>query len=791
MALLALHAVSVAGATPSEIPCVANGNYTLGFPDSDLQGSILIGDNEVLQIGSIDLDDGNGSSPDFKAVNTSQPGPDTVKVEYNNYSNATLWATYTCSTNKISIQYSLTVADIDDLEIGNTYFQCNPINQTTRKDDCIKGAHWEGNGPSCEASEVKEGYFREFINPDRTILLKFPENSHIDWGIRPNGINYEHIAFQMVKVEEGQKEYTSNIEIFILPQELQGLSEEAAAAATDERVAVLKISTTNNYNMFKPEERAPAFKVEVTNVQSQHLDGELTVTAHTLDGEVPVLNNQGVPNTNVPVILDGFTIREYQFTLPEAKRELYFVEASLKISGDTSGKEYFTRTNIAILPGFEFKHKKESVFGISAYFPVPDETHALELLDRLGVHHLRDGDNREIPTNINIHAFAQTYISLDEELKGDELRKILNDLVARKNDVWELGNELNYLCKTGEDPQSCVEKSKTAADKYGDQADLACWMWKGMGLDEKIAFITMGIAGQDLMFLDYLKANGSYNCFDGIAFHPGRAEYTADFDPDVDAPNAGDYGHQASWTYYGTVKGYMNYLNVDNKRAYATEVYAGTLPNFYYRDSYRQAAANIVLSLALGLAEGLSSIQVYQLNDGTWYDIGGINEKVSIEDTEEDINEAAEYHFGLLMRDLSLKPSAMAYAATAEVLDGAKLSKPFIKKGSLRALVFDIDENRKVTLLWDRSEGYVQNKPGFFHSEPWVQTYMRKVAYRCKTTGEGVNTVQVVDMIGRKSNVAAVGSHVHLKLNGEPIFVYDIDGECSREDASIFLLLLE
>lgn len=96
------------------------------------------------------------------------------------------------------------------------------------------------------------------------------------------------------------------------------------------------------------------------------------------------------------------------------------------------------------------------------------------------------------------------------------------------------------------------------------------------------------------------------------------------------------------------------------------------------------------------------------------------------------------------MRDLSLKPSAMAYAATAEALDGARLSRPFIRRGSLRALVFDIDDHRKVTVLWDRSEGHTQakNEERFFHREPWLPTFTKKVPYRFKTTSNEVTSVQ-------------------------------------------------
>ena len=815
--VLTLGAVFAAGATPSGDLKITEKNYTLDF--TGLQATILINGKAALQIGGIGVYNDN-TSLNFTPASISKLSPNTIQVAYKNYGKARLTSTYTLSANQIWVQCYL--HDMNGTFSDNymdMYFQCNPVNDTTRRDDCIKGAHWKHcnntNRSNCEPYEVKEGYFREFRNPNKTILLKIPENSHLDWGVggyehvgfqniisgQPAGQQrisrgshsgwgtggYGHTGFQGATAEQPTRQvYSSKIGIFILPETLQDLSDDAASAATEERVAVLKLSTGNDYNIFKPADGSPVFKASVTNIRSQGLSGKLTVVAHNLDGKLTVLDNDsGVATTNVPVSINGYSTYEHEFKLPVAQheRELYFVEASLKINGDTSGNDYFTRTNIAILPDVKFNYKNKSVFGTSDYFQLPSEHAALTLMDRLGVHYLRDGNNTEIKRvapSVNIHAFAQSGVNFGGNMTAS-LEAALDQIKSRKNDVWELGNELNPLCDRSE--SDCQEQIETAINDYTEWAKNAYSMRNDMGLQKSLALITMGIAGQDLDFLDGLKAKGSYDWFDGIAFHPGRANYTADFYPDVDAPAEDDPGHDASWTCYGTVRGYRDY--VGSKPLYATEVYAGTLPNNFYRDSYRQAAGNIILTLSLGLAEGLLAIEAYQFNDTTWYDEGGV--------PAQDSEDADQYHYGLLMRDLSLKPSAMAYAATAEVLDGAKPSGTLIRRGSLRALSFDTPDKRKVAVLWDRSEGYIQavDQAGFCHMEPWLSTYGKKVRYRFKIAGKDIPAVQVVDMIGRKYNRPTDGGYVDLELSGEPMFVYDVDVEHTPATASIFLPLLE
>ena len=715
IALFGFHAVTTGDAVGSGVVELTTQNYTVRFTDG--QGAIIINQRPTLQIGSVTLE---WTSQYFKGVSIRKTGSNTATVKYKTYNESpltsVLTAKYTCLPREIKIHLDLNVPS--GVDPGGAMFEVSPLKGTAKK-ELFKGGLWTRNEDGGESYEVKDGYFRHFTDPKKKVMLKILGNANWD------GPDYQHIPF--VKVEGTASRYTSDVQIFVVPNEL---SLAGAAATAAGRTAVVELSTTKAFNLFKPGDGVPVFTAKVGNAQSKTLAGELTVVARTLDNKIAV-------NQKRSISLKGLAASKFTFKLPAAERELFFVDASFR----ANGKEYFSRTNVAILPDFEFKHKSKSVFGISDYFKVPDNTSALTLLQRLGVHHLRDGDNGLV-ADYGILSFAAMGIQPENEITSAELASRLGVCIDRGNPVVEFGNEWNLL-----------------DDKWGNATIYCDWAKTLFAVrgSMPIKIITQGIAGWDEEYLNYLMGDDCCSSFEGIAFHPGRANFTADADDDDLAEVEG-----GNWNYYGTVENYMASTRAHcDLPCYATEVYAGTFPNVYYRDSYRQAGSNIVLSLALGLAEGLSSIMVYQLNDGTWYDVGGVN------------HEDQEYHFGLLMRDASLKPSAMAYAATAEILDGAKFVKYLNNHTStLRALVFDTD-NGKVTILWDRREGYIQaeGQSGFFHPEPWVPAYTKKGKYSFPTSKDAV---VVVDIIGRKHMVQAVDGVVTLTLTGEPIFVYDI-----------------
>ena len=162
------------------------------------------------------------------------------------------------------------------------------------------------------------------------------------------------------------------------------------------------------------------------------------------------------------------------------------------------------------------------------------------------------------------------------------------------------------------------------------------------------------------------------------------------------------------------------------------------------------------------MAEGVAAIHFYQLHDGVWHDIGGVNEK------------DGEYHYGLLMRDNSLKPSAMAYAAAAEALDGAKFVKYYEpEKSKVRGMIFDTPRG-KLAILYDRTEGYTlsKNSKNFGHPEPWVSSWKVKHDVKFPVSGESIT---VIDPIGRARTIPAKNGKVTLTLDGAPLMVLGLD----------------
>lgn len=231
--------------------------------------------------------------------------------------------------------------------------------------------------------------------------------------------------------------------------------------------------------------------------------------------------------------------------------------------------------------------------------------------------------------------------------------------------------------------------------------------------------------------------------------HPGRGNFTSDYEKN-------------QWSYLGSIRRFKKVMSEFGKKPiHLSEVYAATHANDWWKDSERQAAENVVLTYALGLAEGVASIQFYQLHDAVWHDIGGVNHKDS------------EYSYGLLRRDGAVKPSLLAYAAVAEQLDGAKFrnvltfSDPLIK-----GIGFDTPRG-PLAVIYDRTDGMVQSKkaPDFIHQEPWVDHWKTRREVILPAVSDEVT---VIDQIGRAAKVRAADGKVTLTLSGAPLMVYGL-----------------
>ncbi len=548
--------------------------------------------------------------------------------------------------------------------------------------------------------EARDGYYRPFAGASGIVWMRIAGNAGY------TSPTAEHLNYK--KDKEGK--LTARMEFLVTEAGVEGF---AAAARFNGRPAAVAISTDNPFNLWESGE--PEFTVKVAS----NTPGELEVVARDYDGKV-VLNEKKMTGG----------AKEFSYRLPAAERAIYFIEVKYG--------EAFCRSTAGILPPHTYRERESRIFGLSAWFPVPSEEAVMKLMERMGVRLLRNGDNRKT-AQYGIEAWSHG--NIDPKASPAEVKKKIDQLLTAAIDgkapKIEFCNEWDMV--------KSREVKETRAKAYAEVVRQFKEARDGRGNSPVI--IGMGLAGGDTGFLPMLAEAGATKFFeDGIAMHPGRGNTTPD------AVNG-------SWTYLGSIRRFKEQMKACSlERLHLSEVYAGTTPNNWWKDSLRQAAENVVLTYALGLAEGARSILFYQLHDGRWLDVGGVNEKDH------------EYHYGLLFRDGALKPSLLAYAAAAEHFDGAKFRKRLELGGKTKGLEFETPRGT-LWVLYDRTDGTEQAKKSadFVHKEGWVDHWKSRVEREFEVEGDEVT---VVDAIGRKSVMK--GRKVKLTLTGAPILVYGL-----------------
>ena len=282
-------------------------------------------------------------------------------------------------------------------------------------------------------------------------------------------------------------------------------------------------------------------------------------------------------------------------------------------------------------------------------------------------------------------------------------------------------------------------------------------------MDFKIAYGTSS-RRPDLMRL--IEGKGIFRKLDIFVVHPGRLSWT----PDAVGPG---------WRYRGLVVG--------SKKMYAdfghastpivlTEVYAKAQPNVPLADSLRQSAESAVMNAVVAKADGMAGFCAYQLHEGVSWDVNGFPK-------EKGTTRTSEWHYGIMNRDNSPKPSALGYETAAEELDGARFAREVRLKGTaLHGFLFDTPRG-PLAVLFDRTEGFDLRTPGrrergfreqFFHFEPWLDNWRVRTPYDFAAAG-GAKSVEVRDAIGRRSVRPAEGGKARLELTGAPVFVRGLD----------------
>lgn len=704
-------------------------NPKIGYPEysvQDVNGEPVVFDyegNPVLRIGKLIF---AWSPPVATPVKIKRTAPDTFRINYkidgDNTGKVAVEATLKALPDgHIRLDWLLNAPD--SVKTGGVMLELLPQNGAKKSESVFKSGLWTRDANGGVPYEVRDGYFRCFNNGRIGLWLRLGGNANYSssWS--------EHLDFQ--KDKDGK--YRASAEFLVAPPELSG---ESAAALFSKRPVGLRLSTDRAFNL--RESGAPELKVEITNPHSRgEKEIAFSIIGRNFDGKVVLEEKNSL--TIKPLETAALTFR-----LPEAEREIYFVEAKVAVPGEP---EIFSRTNLAILPPHEFKNLNDSKFALSAYFMIPSEDAVYKLMRRMGVRMLRHGDNR-ITSKYGILSLDHAGVDPNDppEVAAKQIGEILARAAERQNPEIEFCNEWN-MSVTGDEKRRLADHYVEVLRQFKAARDKQ---------DPNLKIIGMGMAGADTEFLGIMAGKGAVPLMDGgIALHPGRGNMTPDYDGD-------------GWTYLGGIRRFRKAMDkLGIKQLHLSEVYASTNPNDWWKDSYRHAAENVILTYAIGLAEGVESIQFYQLHDSVWHDLGGVNHK------------DPEYHYGLVMRDGTVKPSLLAYAAIAEALDGAKCVGYLDFGDKVHGIGFNTPRG-PLTIVYDRTDGYFLTKQtkDYAAPEPWVETWKTR---RDKTFNAVGDKVTVIDAIGRSRTVEAKNGKVTLTLSGAPLMVYGIQFQGDKQ----------
>ncbi len=606
-----------------------------------------------------------------------------------------------------------------------------------------KPAEWKDFYRAGDPFEVRSAYMKPYRTPTQTFWCL-----NTGWsGARTEAMGFPRQAKD--GVFRGRIEFLTGV---------NSENAQVAAAGKDGRPFVMAFTTEKPFNIF--EKGSPV----VTLTVSPLVTGTRTLTfwAKDFDGVT-------VAEEKKEMTVEKGKAAVFSWTLPafDGGRGIYFLEAS--ITNAAGEEECFSRTNVAVLPPHEFKHRDTSVAAMAAY---PSTEDAYRLMERLGVAIVRYGDNT-ILNKYGITAYGSKFAPghiLDASNPKD--LKFLDEQIIAQIEKWkvpylEFGNEVGWK-KPPEVQDQLVKAYKSWLVAIRNRM-------KEKGLDAKL--ISFGLQPDyTVSMMERMKKEGIFDLLDGLTLHPGRGFYPAD---EV----------HGGWVYRGIIqraRKKFTEMGYGDKEIHITECYAATCPNSSWVDSYRKATENTLLNLVVATVEPrVKNAMFYKLHQGTSQDPNGYPFAAPSGVTIT----FGEYDFGLLMRDNSPKPSLLAYAAACEQLDGAKFVRELqrVRGGtSLRAFEFTTPRG-PLAVIYDRVQGgnyfelWRKECPRgvpkglnlYRNREAWERHWTKRVPRTFKARAKEVT---VIDVIGRARMIRPdEKGEVTLDLDGEPVMVYGLD----------------
>ncbi|MER5275799.1 hypothetical protein ABT025_08580 [Streptomyces sp. NPDC002809] len=532
------------------------------------------------------------------------------------------------------------------------------------------------------------------------------------------------------------------------------LRPRAAGALAAGRPLGVEVWTDQPFNLYREAGQSMLLRAQVVNGGAAPKPVTLNWWARDFAGR-----KLGCSTVGRTVAAGGSWDVSFPVTAPA--QGIVFTEVEV-VSGSDSA---LARTNLAVLPDFAYEAGTESMFGIANYpwLLKPGKEAVLGLLKTLGIKWVRIAYAGA--PGIDIATLDANGIAHNVELSGiptggtaEQIAAWADTNVAKalaaQARYFEVSNEVNQPWMSGRGADLYVRDGlKQVTDRLA-----------AAGSDMKV--MNAGLGGMDYVWTENFRAAGGWDLIDAFAVHPGRGNFTPDYAPDPAEWTQGSAG--TYWNFLGAVRK-ANAIIAEyggNKELWLTEAYAPTKPNAWWADTYRHAAENVLLTLALAKAEGVRGVNWYQLHDST------------VLHPQEADPANPEYHYGLMNRDTSPKPSLLAFATAARVLDRAAYVRPLVfADPDVKGLLFTTPDG-PVSILWSRKDGYILNAdhgedPWYASPEPWTDTWRTRTAVVAHSAAVG-GTVKELNCIGQERTLTASGGKVTLTLDGAPRIYYGL-----------------
>jgi hypothetical protein len=527
------------------------------------------------------------------------------------------------------------------------------------------------------------------------------------------------------------------------------------------------LSHSRTYRLFE-EPGVQTFEVGLFSAEARRV--RLELTARALDGTVVDRWKD-----TVEVEASAATGVEVDVDLP-GPRGYVFLEVTARAGSDRA----LIRSGAAVLPPHEFGPSEQSMIGMGGFSTnrapgatqlpgVESREDEIALWQRMGVRHLRnnwltpeESEDLDITTAYQPAASPEQFAGdpegfqrwLDRSFElgegtGAQSYELCNEWNLRDGGIgvgfWAKEYTENFLLPFREE-----------MDRRGIQAKLH----------------SLGLGSWDPQFVDGIRKYGGWDALDGVAIHPGRGNFAADYDPVV----VDDIDPQGEvWNFYGATRRAKAYLDEygPDKELWITELNAMTSPNRWWNDDERIATDSAFLVLALSRAIGVTGVYWFQNYDGVW------NDKYGVSPTD------PEFHFGLIRADRSPKPSLLSFIHVAELLDGAEF-QGFVESDhpDLHGLRFTNAEG-PFWILWSRQDGFINNADhddiedpedlSYPFPDPWGRHAKKELTVRVPEA----DGLAAVDVLGTEVRMSSAGKMRTLKVNASPVVVRGIDADAT------------